>query len=75
MGEPKQLLRYNGKSLVQHAVRTAVSSSAHKIVVVVGSNASAIKKEIINDRAEIIENDGWQNGMAGSIVRGVQQIM
>ena len=46
LGRPKQLLPYNGKSLLEHAVDTANESEANPVIVVIGANAALLKKEI-----------------------------
>jgi molybdenum cofactor cytidylyltransferase len=74
LGEPKQLLRYNGKSLLRHSVATASSSSAEVIIVVLGAEADSMRNELMDERALIVVNESWKEGMAGSLVSGVQQI-
>ncbi|HYM94536.1 MAG TPA: nucleotidyltransferase family protein [Chitinophagaceae bacterium] len=68
---PKQLLRYQGKSLVQYAVDTALQTTMRPVVVVVGANSDAVKKEIERMNVEIIENKEWEEGMASSIRSGL----
>ncbi|HET9434813.1 MAG TPA: NTP transferase domain-containing protein, partial [Chitinophagaceae bacterium] len=39
LGKPKQLLRYHGKTLLNHAVNEAINAKADAVVVILGKNA------------------------------------
>lgn len=70
-GRPKQLLPYLGRTLVEHAVRTALASGAAEVVVVVGAEGPEIRKRLQGLRVRIVTNEAWTEGMGGSIARGV----
>jgi molybdenum cofactor cytidylyltransferase len=74
MGKPKQLLEYNGRSLIQHAVEVATASGCHPIIVILGANAERIKPEIATLSVETIENLFWQQGMSTSIRKGIETL-
>jgi molybdenum cofactor cytidylyltransferase len=46
MGKPKQLLPYQGQSLIQYMVQNGLRSLCFPVVVVLGANAPLIKQEI-----------------------------
>ncbi|CAN5401390.1 hypothetical protein BH11ARM2_BH11ARM2_37450 [soil metagenome] len=71
MGRAKQLLPYLGRTLVEHAVRTALASGAAEVVVVVGAEAAAVRERLRGLRIRIVENRDWAEGMGGSISLGV----
>lgn len=71
-GSIKQLLHFNNKSLLQHAIDEAIESGAEPVVVVTGAHASEITKELNEQQVEIIYNEDWQQGMASGIVAGVK---
>jgi molybdenum cofactor cytidylyltransferase len=73
-GQPKQLLRYRGETLIRRVVRAAEEADCEPIVVVVGKNADAIRQELSGTRASLIENGEWQRGIGSSIRCGVHQI-
>ncbi|MGJ5675018.1 MAG: nucleotidyltransferase family protein [Nostochopsis sp.] len=73
MGRPKQLLEYNGRSLIQHAVEVAIASVCHPIIVVLGAYADRIKPEIVTS-VETIENPFWHQGMSTSIRMGIETL-
>ena len=64
---------YNGKTLLQHAIDTAVKTSAIKILVVLGCYSNVIKKELKGD-VTIVFNEDWSEGMASSIVCGLKSL-
>ena len=74
LGRPKQLLAYQGLSLLKNSLRTATASLAQPVIVVLGANAETLQNEIQNANAHVVINTGWQEGMAASIRSGVQAI-
>ncbi len=74
MGSPKQLLEYDGKTLLQHAIETALATDCPKVVVVLGARADLLKPELANQPIQILENKNWQEGMASSIRYALQHI-
>lgn len=75
LGRPKQLLPFNGKSLLEHAVDAANDSIAEPVIVVLGANAEKLEKEIIEKKVHIEENKEWQEGMASSVRCGITALM
>lgn len=75
LGSPKQLLTYNGKTLLKHAVDEAANSHADYVVVVVGANADLFLNEINVSRATVVENKEWREGMASSIRAGLNALL
>jgi molybdenum cofactor cytidylyltransferase len=73
-GSIKQLLPFNGKTLLQHAIDEAIGADADSIVIVVGANADEVSASIDNTGVEIVLNNHWQDGMASGIVAGVGKI-
>lgn len=75
MGEPKQLLEFNGKSLLQRAIQTALDSECRPIVVVLGSKIDILKNEIKDFNVQVAENAEWKYGMSSSIKTGLKKIL
>ena len=74
LGQPKQLLRYKKKTLIQNAVETAHSITPREIIVVTGANADAVKESIQTVPVCWIHNPNWSAGMGGSIATGAAGI-
>ncbi|NEP09914.1 MAG: nucleotidyltransferase family protein [Symploca sp. SIO2C1] len=71
MGSPKQLLSYQGCSLLSHTIETTIASVCQPIVVVLGANAQQIHSEVSQYSIKIVENPDWHLGMGSSIRSGI----
>ena len=74
LGSPKQLLAYQGKSLLQHAVNMALQTTMRPVVIVVGANSDLVKKEIEGMEVVVVNNLAWQEGMASSLRCGLAAV-
>ena len=74
-GEPKQLLEFEGKTLLRRAAETALSSGAHPIVIVLGANAEKLLPEIKDLPILPAINENWATGMGGSIKTGLSVLL
>ena len=75
LGSPKQLLEYNGTTLLQHTIETALASLAQRVVVVLGAHAAAIQPAAQHPALYYIVNHQWQEGIASSIRAGLQYLL
>lgn len=71
LGKPKQLLSFNGRTLLHNAARAAVSSGADAIAVVLGACVSDIQDEVKDLPVDIVINKEYEKGMASSMVTGL----
>ena len=71
LGQPKQNLLYNGKTLLQHAIESGQGADCQTIVVVLGANADNI---VSVPEVTTIYNKDWKEGMASSIRIGMLEI-
>jgi molybdenum cofactor cytidylyltransferase len=72
MGEPKQLLRLDGRTLLRRTVDTLLASPAWPVVVVLGAHLELIRPEVARLPVLIAENREWAEGLASSIRTGVK---
>lgn len=72
---PKQLLKFNQKSLLRHAVENALNSSAALVCLVLGANSEKLKTEIEDLPIEIVINENWEEGMASSLQKGLKKLL
>jgi molybdenum cofactor cytidylyltransferase len=72
---PKQLLTYQGKTLLRHAAETACASQCVKRVVVLGAQANRFEREI--DHLDIVfcVNENWAEGMGSSLRVGLESLV
>lgn len=74
LGQPKQLISYQGKSLIEQITGVAIASDGQPIVVVLGANVSRIKPKLSAYNIEIAWNEQWSTGMASSLRCGLKKI-
>jgi molybdenum cofactor cytidylyltransferase len=75
MGRPKQLLSYQGRSLILHAVEVALASLCQPIIVILGAYAEQIKPKLMLKAVQVVENSQWQEGMSSSIRAGISMLL
>jgi molybdenum cofactor cytidylyltransferase len=71
-GQAKQLLPFQGESLVRHAVRSTIDGGCASVSVVVGGARDRIEIELRETPAFIVENREWQQGLGTSIRCGLR---
>jgi len=74
-GNPKPLLCFNGKTLLNRTIDEAAEAGAQPIIVVTGAKADEISKEINNEDVRIVFNKDWEQGMASGIVAGLKKAL
>lgn len=74
MGSPKQLLEWGNTTLLGHTIETALNLKAKKVIVVLGANFQAIKKEIEHYPITILNNKNWKKGLGKSLAFGIEFI-
>ncbi|NVJ86226.1 MAG: nucleotidyltransferase family protein [Algoriphagus sp.] len=75
LGSPKQLVEYQGKTLIQRSIDVASKSEADSVLVVLGWQPNLIKKGIQSDGVYFVENESWEDGMTSSMQAGLAWYM
>ncbi|MCY4458310.1 MAG: nucleotidyltransferase family protein [Acidimicrobiaceae bacterium] len=68
LGQPKQLLEYRGRPLLQTAVDAAVGSCCQQVVVAIGGAAQEVRGAVDFDGCMVVENVAFTAGCSSSIV-------
>jgi molybdenum cofactor cytidylyltransferase len=71
MGQPKQLLQFQGRSFLRNTVEVVVASVCQPIVVVLGAYAEKMRPEVSQLPVQVLENPQWYDGMGASIRVGI----
>lgn len=74
MGFPKLLLQVEGKSLLQHVIDNALQSKAGEVIVVLGAEATKLRRELKQRQVQIIENASYKEGLSTSLKVGLQAV-
>lgn len=73
LGQPKQLVMFRGKSLLQHAIDTTEEIDFQTSVLILGANSEVIDKVIDAKSFSVHVNKDWQQGMASSLHLGLER--
>ncbi|HEX2329557.1 MAG TPA: NTP transferase domain-containing protein [Candidatus Angelobacter sp.] len=74
MGQPKQLLMLNGKTLLEHTLGNVREAGIGEIVLVLGANAEEIGSRILTDGLKVVVNAGHEAGMGTSLRTGLAAV-
>ena len=72
LGQPKQLVEWQGTTLVRRAAELALDVCNAGISVVVGASSSQVTAELEGLSVTIVYNNNWQTGMGSSLKAGIQ---
>ena len=75
MGVPKQLLKWNNSTLLQHAINMVKKIDRDEIILILGAHFDDIKSNIDTTGVTVIHNKNWKNGLGNSISCGINHIM
>jgi len=79
MGTPKQLLTFEGKTLIRRSALAALASLSSTSVAVLGASQEEILPEIRhltldNKFLKVVYNPQWEEGMASSVRLGIETL-
>jgi molybdenum cofactor cytidylyltransferase len=74
MGQPKQLLPFEGKSLVRRAAEAAVGSKTRQTIVVTGAASRQVDAELAGLAVMLVHNDDYAQGMSTSLRAGLRAV-
>lgn len=74
MGQPKQLLPFEGRSLVRRAAEAAVESQTRQTIVVTGAAREAVESELAGLAVMLVHNPDFAEGMSTSLRVGLNAV-
>ncbi|MBL8125929.1 MAG: nucleotidyltransferase family protein [Blastocatellia bacterium] len=75
LGRPKQLLEFEGKTLVRAAAEALIEAGCDPVVVVLGAEIEGSRNELDGLDVVIVENSEWEEGMSSSIRVGIDRFL
>ncbi len=75
MGSPKQILQFQGMSLLSRAAIAALDAGSHPVIVVTGANADLTRRELEGLAVTEVLNTDWETGIASSIRAGIDGLI
>ena len=73
MGRPKQLLPFDGTTLLRRAAQTALATSCRPVVAVLGAAAAESAREVADLDVHTSENPNWTSGMGSTLKAGLRR--
>jgi molybdenum cofactor cytidylyltransferase len=74
MKKNKLLLKINGDTLIEHVVKAAKGSSVDEVVVVLGYEATKIKKHLAKVECRLAVNENYMKGQSESVKVGFSAV-
>ncbi|HEX7285207.1 MAG TPA: NTP transferase domain-containing protein [Candidatus Angelobacter sp.] len=71
---PKQLLRLDGKPLLQHTLENVRRARVDEIVLVLGFAADAVRRQVPTDGIRVVINPEYEQGMGTSLRAGLPEL-
>ena len=67
LGEAKQLVRFRGRTLLAHAIATALAADCGPVLAVLGAGGEDLREEAAAAGARVVENPDWASGLGSSV--------
>jgi molybdenum cofactor cytidylyltransferase len=74
LGRPKQLLPFNGATLLDHTVATARACEFDQLLVAVGGESDKVRSRVDLSGADVVVNPGFGAGCASSIAVAMEAL-
>jgi len=74
LGRPKQLLPYNGATLLESTLRTAHDCAFDQLLVALGGAALDVRAKVDLSDAEVVDNPSFESGCGSSIRTAIDHI-
>jgi CTP:molybdopterin cytidylyltransferase MocA len=74
MGEPKQLLRLGGRTLVEQVLENVRAPRIADVVLVLGCAAETIVQQVSVEGIKVVVNEAYQSGMGSSLRVGLSAL-
>lgn len=75
LGQPKQLLPWRKKTLVEHAVSQLLPLHFKEVLVVLGANYQEVIQVLEQYPVNVLYHQDWKQGMGKSLAFGMQQML
>ena len=75
MGEPKPLVAWGGRTLIEWELEQLRASCVDEIVVVIGARAEAVRRTLGDLPERLVFNQRWPQGRATSLAKGAAALL
>jgi molybdenum cofactor cytidylyltransferase len=74
LGQPKQLLNFGGKGLLQHILEQSIPLPFSARFLILGAYSADIQENTNTFDFQILQNEHWEEGMASSLRMDIQAV-
>lgn len=74
MGEDKLMLKIKGKSILEHAISSALGSTVDETIVVSSPKSAGMIGLLYGDKVKVIENPNFDSGISSSLKSGINAV-
>ena len=74
MGKTKQLLPFEGTTLLGQVIKNAKKSALHEIIIVLGHKADKISQTLNHSKIKIVRNKDFLKGQSTSLIKGLENV-
>ena len=74
LGQAKQLVVYEGQTLVARAVRSLLDAGCTQVVAVLGAHQEQVRGALAGLETSFVVNENWSRGMGSSIATACEQL-
>jgi molybdenum cofactor cytidylyltransferase len=74
LGQPKQLLPFGDRTLLEHTLDTARACNFNQLVVPIGGAADEVRERVDLTGAEVVVNDAYGSGCSSSIAAALSAV-
>jgi molybdenum cofactor cytidylyltransferase len=74
-GQPKQVIQFEGKSLVRRVVQAASDVNCSPVIVITGNAGAEVRHALRETNAVVVENKDWKTGIGTSICAGIRYVI
>jgi molybdenum cofactor cytidylyltransferase len=67
LGRPKQLLVWQGETLVRRAARAALEARVDELIAVTGAHGDEVAAALAGLELRVVRNERWQDGIAAGV--------
>jgi len=75
LGQPKQLVKYQGETLIRRISKEALNTEIGIVTVVTGHDHEKVEHEVKDLGINIFYNEEWEEGLGASIRNGLKHIL
>jgi molybdenum cofactor cytidylyltransferase len=75
LGRPKQLVEWEGKTLIRRAAEALIDAGCSPVLVVLGAEVDRSREELAGLDLVTVVNDAWESGMGSSIAFGMRAVV